>query len=332
MTIEENVLLAAYTTFRLGGAARYFVRVQNLEELQEALSFAKERALRVLILGGGSNMLVADKGFDGLVLRIDIVGMEREGDTYVVGAGESWDSFVARTVDDGFWGVENLSGIPGSVGAAPIQNIGAYGAEVKDTLVWVEAFDTHSCKVVRLQASECGFGYRTSRFKKEPGRYVLLRAAFTLSAEPKPNLSYKDLAETFAGNPAPGLANIRSALLAIRGRKFPDLAFEGTAGSFFLNPVVTKEKASELRTLYPALPQYEAPGGVKIALAWLLDNALQIKGLQVGAARLFERQPLVIVAARGASAKDVHALAEAVKKIVKENVGIELEEEVRTIS
>src|SRR3989338_4218634 len=200
MVIEENVPLAPLTTFFIGGPARYFVRVKTIEELKQSLDYARDQNLATLILGGGSNVLVSDAGFDGLVIKIEMAGVERlpagkagDGDTLIAEAGESWDRLVERAVAGGLWGIENLSGIPGTAGAAPVQNIGAYGAEVKDTLLWVEAFDTKSGAVVRLQNSECGFGYRTSRFKKEPGQFVVLRAAFRLNKNGTPNASYKDL-------------------------------------------------------------------------------------------------------------------------------------------
>src|SRR3989344_3638093 len=191
MITEENVPLAELTTFKLGGPARYFVRVTTVGELKEALGYARDKKIATLILGGGSNLLISDGGFDGLVIKIELRGVERQGDTFVASAGENWDALAARAGNDGVGGGGNLSGIPGTVGAAPIQNIGAYGAEAKDTLAWVEAFDTQSREVVRLQNGECGFGYRTSRFKKEPGRFVILRAAFELKRNGSANISYK---------------------------------------------------------------------------------------------------------------------------------------------
>ncbi len=327
MIITERVLLAEHTTFRIGGPARYFARVHTIEEVRAAFAFAKEKGLSVFVLGGGSNVLVADAGFDGLVIHLALEGVVREGDMLVAAAGESWDAVVEHAVAEGLWGVENLSGIPGTVGAAPIQNIGAYGSEVKDTLAWVEAFDTETGGVVRITGAECGFGYRTSRFKKEPGQFVILRAAFALHSAGKPNALYKDLvgAESFS------LAEVRARVLAIRAGKFPDLAKEGTAGSFFLNPTVTPEKASELLAAYPGMPQFPVEGGVKLSLAWLLDKVLEAKGMQVGGARLYEKQPLVIAASRDATAADVRELAEKVLALVKNKFLINIEPEVRIL-
>ena len=334
MRIEENVPLAPLTSFRLGGPARHFARVKNLEELRQSLDYARDQNLATLILGGGSNLLIGDAGFDGLVIKIEITGVESlpantagESGLLVAGAGESWDALVARAVKDGWWGLENLSGIPGTVGAAPVQNIGAYGAEVRDTLAWVEVLDRKSGEVVRLQNAACGFGYRTSIFKRLPARYVVLRAAFALTKDGTPNASYKDLADIARLN----LDEIRQKVLEVRSQKFPDLSVEGTAGSFFLNPVVSGQKAAELLEKYPGLPTFAAEKGRKVSLAWLLDNVLHAKGMREGGARLYERQPLVIVAGFGASARDVTALKEKIKKEVQEKLDITLEEEVRVV-
>lgn len=337
MEIEENIPLAPLTTFHIGGPARYFARVQstNINDVREAFAFAKAKGLPVFVLGGGSNVLISDAGFDGLVIKIEITGVEwKEGGEktlLIAGAGESWDALVQKAVEKNLWGVENLSGIPGTVGAAPIQNIGAYGAELKDTLAWVEVLDTNAGEIKTFTNSECAFAYRTSRFKKEPGRFAVLRVALSLSPIPKPNISYRDLAAAFVQNPQPSLTEIRAAVLTIRAGKFPDLAYEGTAGSFFLNPVVSGDVAARLRDQSPEMPQFPAEGGTKLSLAWILDNVLSLRGLKVGRARLFEKQPLVIVAEKNSSANDVKKLAEEVQRQVKEKIGIEIEKEVRII-
>lgn len=328
MTIEEHAPLAGLSTFRLGGTARFLAHVSNVEELKEAQAFARERGLRTLLLGGGSNILVGDEGFDGLAIRLELKGVRREGTTLIAAAGESWDALVARAVAEGLWGLENLSGIPGTVGAAPVQNIGAYGAELKDSFLWADALEVASGDVRRFSSEECGFGYRTSRFKRAPGEYVILEVAFALSTEGSPNAAYKDLkgAETLS------LREVRDRVLSIRKAKFPDLSMEGTAGSFFLNPVVSEEKAAELKARFPELPTFPAAGGVKLSLAWLLDHALNAKGLREGGARLFEKQPLVIAASRDAKSEDVLRLVEKVSAFAREELGIELEPEVRIIT
>ena len=337
MSIEENVLLAPYTTFGIGGPARYLVLAQDEKEVYEGLVFAKEKQLPVLILGGGSNMLIDDAGFDGLVIKIEIKGIEIEqsagGAVVTAGAGESWDALVERTAQEGLWGMENLSGIPGTVGGAVAGNIGAYGQALSQTVAWVDALDVHTKEIKRFTNTECMFGYRESFFSIHSGSYIILRAAFTLTKTPKPELSYKDLTERFKDEKQPSLQAIREAVLTIRHGKFPDLEVEGTAGSFFKNPIVSKEVAEELVAAYPGLPIFAMPEteGVKVPLAWLLDRVLNLKGFSAGGARLFEKQPLVIAAKKGTPSSDLLELAQKVIEKVKENFSIEIEPEVKII-
>jgi len=332
MDIEKDVPLAPLTTFRFGGPARFFVFVSSIDELRGALAFANEKKLKTFILGGGSNVLVADEGFDGLVIKIELAGVERQQNILIAAAGESWDGLVARAVSDGLWGIENLSGIPGTVGGAVVQNIGAYGAALSQTLMWVEAFDTTNESTVTLHKEDLHFGYRASVFKEEDGRYVVLRAAFELSPTPAPNLAYKDLALLFAAA-QPSLSDIRTVVLNIRAGKFPDLSKEGTAGSFFLNPVVPAVQAAALQKRYPEMPLFAMPetSDIKVPLGWILDHVLNLRGFTLGNARLFEKQALVIAASRDARASDVRALSEKIKKEVKEKIGIEIKEEVKQL-
>jgi UDP-N-acetylmuramate dehydrogenase len=342
MVIEENVPLASLTTFGIGGDARFLVTVNGVEELQEALEFAKKKELQVLLLGGGSNMLIPDAGWAGLVIKIEIKGVELAKNILIAGAGESWDGLVERAVAQNVWGIENLSGIPGTVGGAVVQNIGAYGAALSQTLQWVEVYDTKADtesdtakKIIKMSNAECAFGYRDSFFKHTAGRYVVLRAAFVLSSTPQPDVSYKDLAARFAGS-SPSLVAIRAAVLEIRKDKFPDLTQEGTAGSFFKNPIVSNRAAQALKERYPGLPIFTMPEteGVKVPLAWFLDSShgvLDMRELHEGGARLFEKQPLVIVAQKNTLASDVVLLAQKVKKEVKEKLHLDIEEEVKII-
>lgn len=337
MEILENVPLAPCTTFVIGGPARYLALAQDDKEVCEAFAFAKAHSLPVFILGGGSNLLVDDTGYAGLVIKIELKGIDieegAEPDTKVVSAaaGEGWDELVERACAEGWWGLENLSGIPGTVGGAVVQNIGAYGAALSETVAWVEALDTATGAVKRLSNAECAFGYRDSIFKHNP-QLVVLRAAFALSTKPRPNTTYKDLAKLFT-DPAVDIQAVRTAVLAIRKGKFPDLALEGTAGSFFKNPILPKVEADALKATYPEMPLFTMPetSGVKVPLAWLLDNVLNLKGASVGGARLFERQPLVIAAKRNTQSNDVKALAEKIKKEVKEKLKINIEEEVKIL-
>ncbi len=344
MHIEENVPLAPLTTFHIGGSARYFVRVHTIGELIESLGWARDDNVATYVLGGGSNTLVPDVGFDGLVIKIEIGGLElqkdikkehavAEDDKIVVtaGAGESWDGVVAYAVERGLWGLENLSGIPGTVGGAVWGNIGAYGASVSQTLQWVEVYDKETEEVRQFDIGACAFGYRDSFFKQHAAQYVIVRAAFAQARTPRPNLSYKDLAVRFTNVQHPTLTDIREAVLAIRKEKFPDLLVEGTAGSFFKNPILSKADADALVAKYPTMPVFAVPeaDGVKIPLAWLLDKVLALRGTSVGSARLFERQPLVLVVSRGASSADVVALANTVRQKVSDTFSITLEQEVQ---
>jgi UDP-N-acetylmuramate dehydrogenase len=330
MQLRENVPLSDLTTFHIGGPARYVATVTSVEELKEALDFAQEKQLAIKILGGGSNVLASDDGFDGLVIHIALQGITFDGPTVVVAAGEEWDALVAQSVVRDLWGLENLSGIPGSVGGAIVGGIGAYGASVGEHMSGVEAFNINTRQVEQFSNAQCTFGYRDSVFKHRP-ELVVLRATFELSAESAPNVSYKDLAARFA-NSSLDLPTIRAAVLTVREGKFPDIAVEGTAGSYFKNPMVDEAAAEALREQYPELPLFAMPevSGYKVPLAWLLDRVLGLKGTSVGGARLFERQPLVIAAGKGCSATDVHTLASMVKKDCKEKLFLDIEEEVVT--
>ena len=338
--IQEQVILAPHTTFSIGGPARFFIRAHSRQDVDAALDFAKENQIPVFILGGGSNVLISDKGFAGLVIRIDMRGVSIKDDgTYfavTAQAGESWDGLVDMAVGQELWGIENLSGIPGTVGGAVVQNIGAYGSALSQTLISAEVFDTRSNTALTLSRDACAFGYRESIFKKEQGRYVVLSATFGLSNTAVPDVSYKDLAQRFEGR-SPSLVEIRNAVLEIRRNKFPDLALEGTAGSFFKNPVLQEEDAITLAAQYPGLPLFSLPesSGKKVALAWLLDirnGVLDVASLCIGGARLFEKQPLVIVAKRNTSSTDIVSLAEVVREKIKNKFGIEIEFEVHVLA
>lgn len=336
MLIEENIPLAPLTTFGIGGPASYFARAKSASELKQALAYAADNKQSVFILGGGSNILVNDKGFKGLVIKIEITGIEtqRDGEKTIVvaSAGESWDGLVRYAVENKLWGMENLSGIPGTVGGAIAGNIGAYGQALSQTLAWVETLDTHTGDIKKVNASQCGFGYRESIFKHDNGRHIILRGAFALTSAATPDFSYKDLREIFKDSKAE-IGIIRTAVLAIRAGKFPDLAKEGTAGSFFKNPIVSGEEAVALKERYPQMPVFDMPEttGIKIPLAWILDKVLNLRGARKGRARLFEQQPLVIVAGKNSDAEDVKKLSEDVERIVKENIGIVIEREVKIL-
>ncbi len=336
MNIETNVSLKNLTTFKIGGAASYFALVETREKLLEAISFADEKKLSWFILGGGSNVLVSDEGYKGLVIKLAIKGIDFKdlGDTVeaTVGAGESWDGFVETCVSRSLYGIENLSAIPGTVGAAPVQNIGAYGMEVKDAIRSVVVCNTECLTFETLNKEECRFGYRDSIFKKPEGKkYSIVEVVFELKKKSSLVTSYKDVAAYFERlKKIPTLTDVRAAIIEIRKGKFPDLNKYGTAGSFFKNPIITREHYQKLLLTYPAMPHY--PVGnchVKIPLAWILDNVCNIKGARRGDVGSYPQQALVLVNWGNATAVEVKAYAQEISSLVKSKSGIDIEPEVQ---
>lgn len=339
MKIKKNISLKNFTTFKIGGKAKFFVKIKNTEELKKAVNFTKEKNLPFFVLGCGSNLLINDKGYDGLVIKNEIKGITFEEVSsgiirVVVGAGEKWDDLVKKTVECGLWGIENLSGIPSTVGAASVQNIGAYGVEVKNIIDFVEVFDTKNGEVKKLTANQCEFGYRQSIFKKEKGKkFIVMSVSFILKKTGKADFEYKDMQKYFGDKKIqkPSLIEIRKATLLIRKSKLPDLKHYGTAGSFFKNPIIKKERADKLLKKYPLLSipvskiDFEY---VKISAAYLLDNICGYKGIRKGGVGVYENHTLVLVNYGDGKAKEVKNLAEEMQKCIKEKTGIILEPEV----
>lgn len=332
MTLEENVPLASLTTLRVGGAARYVRTCESVDEVRAALAFAREMRLPYYVLGGGSNVLASDEGYAGVVIRPALRGIKftDDGERTLVaaGAGESWDALVDAAVERGLWGIENLAGIPGTVGAAPVQNIGAYGAELADTLVSVDAYNAEADEHATLLREECGLGYRESRFKQEP-HLIILHVTLSLANRGAPNLTYKDLASRPDRDSLATPADVARVVREIRSRKFPSLDEYGTAGSFFKNAIVSEDAYEALVVRYPGMPGYAVPGGRKLSTAWMLDTILALRGYRKEHAWLYDKQPLVVVADDGATAEEVDALAKDVETRVHEATGITLEREVR---
>lgn len=338
MKIIENQSLKELTTFKIGGLARYFCIAKNEDELIEAIGFSKKNKIPLFILGGGSNILVSDKGFDGIVIKIEIKGIKYEENENsiraIVGAGENWDEFVADTVDKGYYGVENLSLIPGTVGASPVQNIGAYGSEVKDTIESVYVLDVKKDEYKTFSNSECDFSYRDSIFKKEKGRYVVISVTFNLSKEGKLNLTYKDVQEYLSRrqNSNPSLRQVRNAIIDIRTNKLPNLQEYGTAGSFFKNVIVSQAKAKEILSKYPEIIIHSInEKKVKIPLAWILDNICGFRGKRKGNVGVYRNQALVLVNYGNATADEITELAQEMVDAVYEKTGIEIFPEVEYV-
>jgi UDP-N-acetylmuramate dehydrogenase len=338
LELRENVPLAARTTLGLGGRARYLVDAKSEDEVRSALDWAGPRGVPVRILGGGSNLLVSDAGFDGLVIAIGLRGMhfstENGGTTLAAGAGEPWDQVVGQAVLRGLSGLEGLSGIPGSAGATPIQNVGAYGQEVAETIRSVRALDRLSRESVELDAKACRFAYRDSFFKSEaPERFVVTEVRFALSAGPPRATSYPDLQRelTRRGLSSPSVAELRACVLAVRAEKSMLLDASDpngrSCGSFFLNPIVTASDAERVRHLAAgsAVPTYpQADGRVKLAAGWLIEQSGFGKGLRDGNVGLSSKHALAIVAHEGARADDVRRLAQRIQAGVLSRFGVEL--------
>ena len=337
MVIREQVLLAPYTTFHIGGYARYFALVECDADVVEAVAFAHLHNLPIFILGGGSNLLIADKGYDGLVIHMTGQRVEISKDEHsalvVADAGKNWDSLVGTCVEEGLCGVENLSGIPGNVGATPVQNIGAYGALVGNFIEWVDIFDTNASEFRRLSKSECKLAYRDSIFKhKEGSNLIVVRVAYRFSQKGELNIEYKDLIAYAQNEHALAtIADVRNAVLTIRARKFPIYAGTtiGTAGSFFKNPVVSSDRGAAFSAQFPDASVFpEQDGNIKLSAAWIIDNALNMKGVRDGNVGTWEAQALVIINYGGAKSTEVAQFAKAIITRAHNEVGIILEPEV----
>jgi UDP-N-acetylmuramate dehydrogenase len=341
--VQENIPLAPLTTFKIGGPAKYFVSAANAEEVQEAAAWARSRDTSLLVLGGGSNLLIADSGWQGLALKIAIAGIEQKEPkngkvVFDAGAGESWDKLVSCSVRARCAGIECLSGIPGSVGGTPVQNVGAYGQEVSETIASVEVLDLNDGQVRRLQPKACEFSYRSSIFNSgEKGRFIVLRVSYALTPEESPRISYADLKRHFSGwQSPPTLAETREAVRHIRALKGmlitpgdPDCQ---SAGSFFKNPVLSEEQHEELKRRAQAkgltVPSYPAlEKSSKVSAAWLVEHSGFSKGFGFGRVGISRKHALAIVNRGEATAGEVLALKEQIQHRVEEIWGVRLEPE-----
>jgi UDP-N-acetylmuramate dehydrogenase len=343
MQFLKEIPLAPYTTFQIGGPARWFAEAASEDEIAAGIAFAGQHRLPLFVLGGGSNLLVSDGGFPGLVLRIALRGIEstqENGQSIVsAAAGEDWDGLVAYAVGAGFAGIECLSGIPGTVGGTPVQNVGAYGQEVSQTIVMVRAFDRSTSRFVNLPAAACGFSYRRSIFNStERERYVVSRVEYRLRQDAPANFVYADVAKYFASRnvASPTLVEVREAVRSIRAQKgmllVPGDADCRSAGSFFKNPIVPIAKldsvAQELGIETQGIPAYPAQDSqVKISAAWLIERAGFAKGYALGNAGISSRHTLALINRGGASAAEVTALRDKVVDAVASRFAIRLEPE-----
>ncbi|MCC3160067.1 UDP-N-acetylmuramate dehydrogenase [Hymenobacter sp. 15J16-1T3B] len=339
--LQHHVSLRPYNTFGIDAHARLFAAFGSAEELRALLQLPEVQTAPKLVLGGGSNLLFT-QDFDGVVLKNEIRGLEtldEQADGTVLvraGAGESWHGLVEYALGQGLSGLENLSLIPGTVGAAPLQNIGAYGVELKDAFEYLEAVEISSGQLRRFSREECGFGYRESVFKGLlRGQYIVTGVVLRLHRRPQANTSYgaiRTTLEEMGVTEEPTPQQVSQAVISIRRSKLPDPAQIGNAGSFFKNPEVSQAKFDALKAQYPELPGYPVPGGVKVPAGWLIEQC-GWKGHRAGEGRygVHDRQALVLVNHGGATGHEVRALAEEIIASVREKFGIELHPEVNII-
>ena len=348
LTLREQVPLAPLTTLGIGGPARHYLLAESAQDVVDGVRWASARGLPLLILGGGSNLVVADEGFPGLVLHLATGGIETQGDgdwvELTAAAGEGWDDVVALAVARGWAGLECLSGIPGRVGATPIQNVGAYGQEIAETLVRLEALDRVTLRRLVLSHGECGFAYRDSRFKRaDRNRHVLLSVTFRLRVQGPPSVRYPELAAYLSdqGLERPTLHDLRQAVLALRRRKSmvfdPDDPESHSVGSFFTNPVVDTALATGLEAQLrqsgllgegERVPSFPAAGGrCKLSAAWLIESAGFPKGYAHGGVGISNRHALALVNRGGGTAREIVELARQIRNEVHERFGISLEPE-----
>jgi UDP-N-acetylmuramate dehydrogenase len=343
MLLQENIPLAPLTTLGVGGPARYFCEASSEEDIREAVGFGREQDLPVFVMGGGSNLVVADCGFRGLVLKVALRGVEQQIATegrvrFDVAAGEDWDTFVARTVDAGCAGLECLSGIPGTIGGTPVQNVGAYGQEVSQSITEVRALALATLESVSFSNADCAFAYRSSRFNTvNRGRYVITGVSFDLAPSGEPSLRYADLQRYFADRPGePTLSDVRKAVCEIRRSKamliVPGDEDSRSAGSFFKNPIVAEEQFAALSARLEArglkLPSYPAGEGFrKIPAAWLVEHAGFHKGYTKGEAAISSRHALALVNRGLALAGEIIALKDEIQNRVGQEFGVELHPE-----
>ena len=346
LEIRENYPLSIHTTFGIGGSARYFAVAESEDEVVEALEFAKERSMPIFTLGGGSNVLISDAGFDGLVVLDRIKGFKsrREAEEAVVyaGAGEDWQDFADRCIGSNWQGIECLTGIPGTVGASPVQNIGAYGQDVSQTIAGVRAIEIDTGKSIFLSNEECGFGYRKSIFNGEStGKYLITGVTFRLRQNGAPSIQYRELRKYFEGNRDVTLLQVRDAVIAIRDAKGL-LVRKGhesfrSAGSFFKNPIVTPEKFKEIAERVDrrgGCADWAWPldsGKVKMSAACLIQCVGYTRGFRKGNVGISPKHTLIIINYGGAAARDIVGFAGEVQQKVKDEFGVSLSLELRLV-
>lgn len=337
MKLIKDKTFKDLTTFHIGGGIRYLVEVTSAKEISEAVQFAKQNKLPIFIIGGGSDVLIGDKDFDGLVIKFAGDGVQINDEVVTAEAGLSWDKLVEKTVEENLQGIECLSGIPGSVGAAPIQNIGAYGQELKDTFVSLTAFDIDKGKLVEMNHEDCGFGYRESIFKRPEfwQKFCIVDITLKLYEGEKPDVKYDSLKNYLAERniTTPTLGEVREAVKAIRAGKFEDPKKVGNAGSFFKNPIINIESANKLKERFPDIVlRDQGNGSFKGSAGWFIEKA-GWKGKTYKNAGVSPMHALILINPEGkAKASDIMELSDKIIKDVFEKFGVKLEREVQLIN
>ncbi|MFC5623688.1 UDP-N-acetylmuramate dehydrogenase [Algoriphagus winogradskyi] len=334
MNILENISLRPYNTFGIDKTARFFVAVTSIAQLKEALAWAKSQNIKPLILGGGSNILLT-KNQDKLIIKNEIAGVKvikEEADFFLIeaGAGVNWHQFVLTAIKNNWAGIENLSLIPGTVGASPMQNIGAYGVEIKDVFSSLKALNRETLEIEEFNAAQCQFGYRESIFKHElKGKYVICSVVFKLTKEPIYHTEYGAIQETLEANGINELSikAISDAVIQIRQSKLPDPKEIGNSGSFFKNPTISTEHYEGLKSLHPTIPGYLNDEGIKVPAAWLIEQC-GWKGQRFGEIGVHSKQPLVLVNYGEGDGNEIKNLSEKIQKSVFEKFNINIHPEV----
>ena len=330
MIDERDYSLKAHNTFGIEAKCERFIEFTSVEEAQEVAKILRESERPYIIIGGGSNLLLT-KDYPGIVVRSDILGIQISQEEMTCGSGEVFDEIVEASLMAGLYGLENLSLIPGDVGASAVQNIGAYGVEAKDYIETIEAVEIATSKVVMIKARDCGYGYRQSKFKTEwKNKYLITHVTYRLSTIFKPHLEYGNLKGTLGPGPIVPF-RLREVIVGIRNEKLPDPKVMGNAGSFFMNPIVPRAQYEALAVRYPEMPHYEVDAErVKIPAGWMIDQC-GWKGKSLGRAGVHDKQALVLVNLGGATGDEIVKLCLAIQKDVKEKFGIEIHPEVNIV-
>jgi len=344
INLKKDVNLSEYTTIGLGGKAKYFISCQTVDEIRSAIEFGESNRLRIEILGGGSNLIFPDDGFDGLIIKIDYKGMSFEDDGQytkaTVNAGEVWDDFARMSVEKNLAGIECLSGIPGSVGATPIQNVGAYGQEVKDTIVYVKVISRNSLDVLELNVGRCEFGYRESRFKStDRDRFVIVEVCYRLKNSGEPSLKYDELLDYIKSKKKNkneiSLKAVRESVLALRRKKSmlidPSDPNSRSVGSFFVNPILSDVEYADFKERLASLgikraPCYKSSQGTKISAGWLVENAGFARGYKKNGVGVSSNHSLALVNYSGTTV-EILSLADDIENAVYDKFGIRLQKE-----